>query len=219
MLCDFLSFPQHTHTHMYVCCAIVMALEMFVCSGDRASLFRTAGPNVIGKELWLRPFSELKITFELRRSNGGGAESLSTTPHCLFHFKGMFQVQYWFMLSITTVNHWLVTQFVKTQRNRIHHYCHIILSSSDEKCVYVNIMYVCMYNIYIIYIYYIYIYIYIHTIYIHTHKKKEKQWEPGISMFFFFLCLIDMNKLFWKTCLVFMLYVDYHFTNNKHTFA
>ncbi len=41
-------------------------------------------------------------------------------------------------------------------------------------------------------------------------------------------CLIDMNKLFEKkkktsitfeTCLVFMLYVDYGFNNNKHTFA
>ncbi len=38
------------------------------------------------------------------------------------------------------------------------------------------------------------------------------------------MCLIDMNKFFEKhltfeTCLVYMLYVDYGFNNNKHTFA
>ncbi len=39
------------------------------------------------------------------------------------------------------------------------------------------------------------------------------------------MCLIDMNKFFEKyamtfeTCLVFMLYGDYGFNNNKHTFA
>lgn len=90
---------------MYVCVSVVMALEMFGMQWDRASLFRTAGPNVIGKELWSRPFSELKITSELRRSFGGGEESLNTAPHSLFHFKGMFQVQYWIMLSITKENH------------------------------------------------------------------------------------------------------------------
>lgn len=95
MLYDFLSLPQHTQAHMYVCVSIVMALEMFGIEWDRASLFRTAGPNVIGKELWLRPFSKFKITSELRRSYGGGEESLSTTPHSPFHFIGMFQVQYY----------------------------------------------------------------------------------------------------------------------------
>lgn len=69
------SFSTHTYTHVqYVCVSIVMALEMFGMQWDRASLFRTAGPNVIGKELWLSPFSELKITSELRRSYGGGEE-------------------------------------------------------------------------------------------------------------------------------------------------
>lgn len=80
MLCGSLSLPQHTHTHVqYVCVSIVMALEIFGMQWDRASLFRTAGPNVIGKELWLRPFRELKITSELRRSYGGG-EFKHTTP-------------------------------------------------------------------------------------------------------------------------------------------
>lgn len=80
MLCGSLSLPQHTHTHVqYVCVSIVMALEIFSMQWDRASLFRTAGPNVIGKELWLRPFRELKITSELRRSYGGG-EFKHTTP-------------------------------------------------------------------------------------------------------------------------------------------
>ncbi len=40
-------------------------------------------------------------------------------------------------------------------------------------------------------------------------------------MFFFFMCLVDMNKCFEKhmtfeTCLLFMQYVNYGFTNNKH---
>lgn len=120
VLFPFLNTHPYTHVQ-YVCVSFVMALETFSIQWDRASLFRTAGPNVIGKELWLRPFSELNITSELRRSYGGGEESLNTPPHSLFHFKGMYRVQYWFTLSITTENHWLVDQFVKTEKSHVMH--------------------------------------------------------------------------------------------------
>ncbi len=42
------------------------------------------------------------------------------------------------------------------------------------------------------------------------------------TLYLFLMCRIDMNKFFWKTsmtfetCLVFMLYVEYGFNNNKH---
>ncbi len=42
------------------------------------------------------------------------------------------------------------------------------------------------------------------------------------TLYLFLMCRIDMNKFFGKTsmtfetCLVFMLYVEYDFNNNKH---
>ncbi len=43
--------------------------------------------------------------------------------------------------------------------------------------------------------------------------KKEKYWEPGISMFFFYV--LWKTSMTFETCLVFMLYVNYGFTDNK----
>ncbi len=61
--------------------------------------------------------------------------------------------------------------------------------------------------------------------FVSVNCSVQRKRSNGNLVFLFFMCLIDMNKFFGKTfitfetCLVFMLYVDHGFNNNKQTLA